>query len=129
MTTPQGMSPEHLIMDTQETTIWSNEMSEQGFDCEQVNIAPRYTQQKATQVDRATGETSATMFINNELEDEKNKMERRHSLDNISDDYPLKEGQPKTSLKANISRPKKLKTDGDDPTQLTRNCSKSRTKT
>jgi len=114
-------------MDTQETTIWRNEMSEQGFDCEQVNIAPNYTEQKAAQVDRATGETSAKMFINNELEGEKNKMERRHSLDNTSADYPLKEGQPKTSLTTNISRPKKLKTDGDDPTQRTRNRSKSRT--
>jgi len=97
------MSPEHLIMDTQETTVLSNEMSEQRFDCEQVNIAPSYTEQKATQVDRATGETSATMFINNELEGEKNKMERRHSLDKTSDDYPLKEGQHKTSLTTNKS--------------------------
>jgi len=103
-------------------------MSEQGFDCEKVNIAPSYTEQKSTPVDWATGETSATVFINNELEGEKNKTERLHSLDNTSDDYPLKEGQPKTSLTTNISRPKKLKTDGDDPTQRTRNCSKPRTK-
>jgi len=39
------------------------------------------------------------MFINNELEGERNEMEQRHSLDNTSDYYPLTEGQTKTSLR------------------------------
>jgi hypothetical protein len=48
VTTPQHMSPEHLIMDTLErlfrATKWQNGL----FDCGKVNITTSYTEQNAT---------------------------------------------------------------------------------
>ena len=55
-----------------------------------------------------------------------NRMERRHSYDNISDENLIKEGHSMTSPLTNTSRPKKLKTDCDDPALRTRNRSKTR---
>ena len=63
-------------------------MTEKGFDCEQARVEPNYTEQKYSQGDRASGETSETKHMNNELVSEENKMERRHSFDKISDEYP-----------------------------------------
>jgi len=55
------------------------------------------------------------MTHNNELEGETNKTERRHLYDIVRDEDPPKEGHSLAIPLTSTSRPKKLKTDCDDP--------------
>jgi len=126
-TLSKSLIPEHFTMDTQETITRSVDAPGQGNECEQTNIMPHNIDQQGSPVDRATGET-VTMTHNNELKGESNKMERRHSYDNVTDENLPKEGHFMASPSTNTSRPKKLKTDCGDPILRTRSSSKTRIK-
>jgi len=65
------------------------------------------------------------MACNNELKGESNKTELRHSYDNVRDENLPKEGHSMASPSTNTIRPKKLRTDCDDPVLRTRNRRKS----
>jgi len=115
-------------MDTQETITRSVDAPDQGNECEQPSIMPHNIDQQDTPVDRATGETETMTTHNNELEGETNKTERRHLYHNVRDEDPTKEGHSLASPSTSTSRPKKLKTDCDDPALRTRNRSNTRIK-
>jgi len=117
------LETEDPAMDTQETPTGLNKVTEQGEESDAAIIQTYGKEIRDYPVDRATGGTKTEKTLHSSPEGETGGAERHSTYENSRD------GANSTAIfQTTSSRPKKLKTEGDDPTLRTRNSSKTRFK-
>jgi len=122
------MNPESHPMDTQETDVDSGNTSVHTTEAERVGKLQPNVEMPTTSGDQTDGEVDVLGTHNSESGRKSATLVRRQQTDDNSDGDTL---QDETSMMApltNTIRPKKLKTERDEPVSRSRNRSKTRFK-
>jgi len=122
------LNPESYPMDTQETHVGSGNTSVHTTEAERVGKLHRNVEMTTTSGDRTDGEVDVLGTHNNEPGSISDTLVRRQPTDDNSDGDTLQDEMSMMAPLTNTIRPKKLKTERDEPVSRSWNRSKTRFK-